>query len=360
VTQGAVLLSTDLVEPELRADYWRDVTRPLFDTTPDSNSPLLLEGSFATRLIGPMMVGRARFNAQNYVRDRSIVSQSGLEDFYLVQLFTSGMAVADCEGVAMTVCPGDVYAFDMDRTFQASVSAGSTLSVLLHRERLDRLSGRSLHGTQFKAGQPLTRLLADFIVGLNDVAPDIRETEAPTLEDAAVALFASALNQNPADTALQDPALAPVLRRRLLDVIDAKLTDPELGPAMLLRQFRVSRGHLYRMFEADGGVARVIRERRLDAAYRMLMRPSSPPMTQLAHDLGFSGAGQFQRAFRTRFGMSPSEARQERRTLIVEGSRLAGMQAYLAGFSAPAPEAHFRPSRTALPNTPDRRDSRNP
>ncbi|MCA0276862.1 MAG: helix-turn-helix domain-containing protein [Proteobacteria bacterium] len=335
--QDAVLLSTDLVEPELRTDYWRDVTRPLFDTRPIAGSPQpALEGAFTTRMIGPMLVGRARFNAQAYVRDRRIVSHSGLEDFYLIQLFTAGTAAADCEGTRLSISAGDVYAFDMGRTFNTSASAGSTLSVVLHRERLDRLAGgRSLHGTLFKSGQPLTRLLADFIVGLNDVAPEIQET-GTTLEDAAVALLAASLHHAPSDTALQDPSLAPVLRRRVLDFIDANLTRQELDPAMLMRHFRVSRAHLYRMFEADGGVARVIRERRLDAAYRMLVRPSPPSVTQLAHDLGFSGSGQLQRAFSARFGVTPSDIRRERRSLIVEDGRLAGMQAYLAGFSAPA------------------------
>lgn len=346
--QGAVLLSTDLVEPELRSDYWRDVTRPLFDTRPVTDSPQpALEGAFVTRMIGPMLVGRARFNPQIYVRDRRIISHSGLEDFYLVQLFTTGVAVANCEGTHMSISPGDVYAFDMGKTFNASVSAGSTLSVVLHRERLDRLAGgRSLHGTLFKSGQPLTRLLADFIVGLNDVAPEIQET-GTTLEDAAVALLAASLHHSPPDTALQDPALAPVLRRRLLDFIDANLTLQGLDPAMLMRQFRVSRAHLYRMLEADGGVARVIRERRLDAAYRMLMRPSPPSITELALDLGFSGSGQFQRAFSARFGMTPSDIKRERRSLIVEDGRLASMQAYLADYatgSATAPDPGSYPT----------------
>lgn len=38
-----VLVSTDLVEDRLRSDFWREVTRPFYETTPliGSESPLL-------------------------------------------------------------------------------------------------------------------------------------------------------------------------------------------------------------------------------------------------------------------------------------------------------------------------------
>ncbi|WP_378944003.1 helix-turn-helix domain-containing protein [Mesorhizobium sp. ANAO-SY3R2] len=320
-----------------RTDYWRSVTRPLFDTMPDdSGLHPSLEGAFSTRMIGPMMVGYANFNPQRYNRDRRIVSHSGLEDFYLVQLFTEGTCLADCEGTRMSITAGDVYIFDMGRTFTASVGAGSTLSVILRREQLDRVAGgRSLHGIQFKADQPLTRLLADFIIGLTDVAPVLDEIGAPALEDAAVALLASALQRSPSDTALQDPALTHVLRRRVLDFIDANLAEPELGPVLLMHRFRVSRAHLYRMFAADGGVAKVVRERRLDASYRVLVRPdaSSRSITDIAYRFGFSGSSQFLRAFRARFDMTPSEARQEAAQPAMTDQRLAQVQARFAEYA---------------------------
>ncbi|WEK49973.1 MAG: helix-turn-helix domain-containing protein [Candidatus Kaistia colombiensis] len=178
-------------------------------------------------------------------------------------------------------------------------------------------------------------MLADFIVGLVDVAPDLAESGAPALEDAVVALLASALHHGAPDTPQEDPALAPVLRRRVLDFIDANLSEPELGPATLTRQFRVSRAHLYRMFEQDGGVAKVVRERRLDAAYRALLRPAAPSIAQLAHDFGFSGSGQFQRAFRARFDITPGDARREGATSGVVNRTLAGVQQLFASRAEP-------------------------
>lgn len=93
---------------------------------------------------------------------------------------------------------------------------------------------------------------------------------------------------------------------RILDCIEAQLCDPALGAEFLLRRFYVSRPTLYRMFHPLGGVARYIRERRLQAAHARLREDPRCTITFLLYDLGFESERQFQRAFQTRFGMSPA------------------------------------------------------
>jgi AraC-like DNA-binding protein len=103
--------------------------------------------------------------------------------------------------------------------------------------------------------------------------------------------------------------LAQVPRRLVLEFIDSNLTEPKLGPALLMSRFRVSCADLYRMFAADGGVATPVRERRLEAAYRELMRSDRPSrsIVGIAYDLGFSSSGQFLRAFRHDTQRSPTK-----------------------------------------------------
>ena len=61
-----------------------------------------------------------------------------------------------------------------------------------------------------------------------------------------------------------------------------------------------------------GGIARIIRDKRLDAAYREIAggAKTSRSITEVALLLGFSNSSQFTRAFHRRFAMTPSEARQ--------------------------------------------------
>jgi AraC-like DNA-binding protein len=105
----------------------------------------------------------------------------------------------------------------------------------------------------------------------------------------------------PQGTCAAHPRLA-----RILDCIEKQLCDPALGSEFLLRRFYVSRPTLYRMFRPLGGVARYIRERRLQAAHARLRENPHCTITFLLYDLGFESERQFQRAFHMRFGMSPA------------------------------------------------------
>ncbi|MET2832665.1 helix-turn-helix domain-containing protein [Mesorhizobium shangrilense] len=327
-------LSTNLVQSDLRTEYWREITRPFFETTQhpeDSNSTL--EGSLTSRAIGSLLIGPTSFNQQQYRRDRRIVLQGGL-DQYLVQLFITGTLEGDCDGQSISVGPGDICAFDLARNFESRVHQGATISIMLPRARVDKAAGgRSLHGVVLKTGAPVTRLLADFIVSLSDVSAEMERADALAMEEAAIDLLASGLARHVPYGATGDPALAQVLRRRVLDFIDANLTEPELGPALLMRRFRVSRAHLYRVFAVDGGVAKVVKERRLDAACRELMHigGSARSIIEIAHGLGFSSSSQFLRAFRARFDMTPSDVRQQRGEPTDQ--RLAHMQAHFAEYA---------------------------
>lgn len=326
-----VVLSTEMVEPGLRSDLWREISRPFFEAMACSGETgAMLEGSVHSRTVGSLLVGPTSFNRQQYSRDRRTILQGGLNQ-YFVQLFVAGWLEADCEGKTLAVSPGDICVFDLARTFRSRVGTGSTLSLILPREQVDKVAnGRSLHGLVLKAGSPITRLLTGFITSLSDVSGELGGADTLAIEEAAVTLIASALVHQAPTAATGDPALAQILRRRVLDFIDANLSEPDLGPALLMRRFQVSRAHLYRMFATDGGVARIIREKRLDASFRELVRVDTAPrpITQLARAFGFSSSTQFHRAFRSRFVMTPSEARHEASATAFADQRLAFVQGH--------------------------------
>jgi AraC-like DNA-binding protein len=101
-----------------------------------------------------------------------------------------------------------------------------------------------------------------------------------------------------------------VLKARVRAYVDAYLSSTCMDTSDLQRHFRISRRLLYRLFDDAGGVARYIRERRLEAAYEHIMRNPRCSLTRLLYDVGFNSDRQFQRAFRARYGMSPLELRQ--------------------------------------------------
>ena len=94
--------------------------------------------------------------------------------------------------------------------------------------------------------------------------------------------------------------------------IEANLTSPSLSAGQLCRRFRISRASLYRLFEAEDGLARFIQAQRLNRALRQLVSPEwqGKDLIDLAADLQFSSASTFIREFRRQFSATPGEIRE--------------------------------------------------
>ena len=108
-----------------------------------------------------------------------------------------------------------------------------------------------------------------------------------------------------APTAVADARQAAMRRH-----IERNLHDLGLGVESLCRAFGVSRATLYREFATESGIARYITRRRLDWAFRELAsRPPARGRVRAACERwGFDSASHFNRLFRARFGISPSDA----------------------------------------------------
>ncbi|ENO15382.2 helix-turn-helix domain-containing protein [Marinobacter nanhaiticus D15-8W] len=103
--------------------------------------------------------------------------------------------------------------------------------------------------------------------------------------------------------------LAPKHRRLLQERIEAQLDQP-LNLATLAGWVNLSPYHFARLFRASFGCApyQYLQERRLTRA-RDELRQSDLPVTTIAMHCGFNDASQFSRAFRKRFGITPSAYR---------------------------------------------------
>ena len=91
--------------------------------------------------------------------------------------------------------------------------------------------------------------------------------------------------------------------------IDDHLADPELDPGQLCAVLGVSRAGLYRLFEDQGGVRRHIVASRLDRCFDELRRGPRRlgRVREVAERWGFYDSKSFNRSFRARFGIAPSD-----------------------------------------------------
>jgi AraC-like DNA-binding protein len=106
--------------------------------------------------------------------------------------------------------------------------------------------------------------------------------------------------------------LQPVtLRERAVNFINENLHNPSLTPLVVIQYLKVSRAHAYRAFRRDGGIGKIILDRRIKVARQYLIdRGDKRQIKQIAFDLGFSSSNHFIRAFVGLFGMTPGAVRE--------------------------------------------------
>ncbi len=304
-----MFLSTDMLDPKIRDDFWRELIRPVFDiSSPCDEKGNGFIGTMQSRPFGRMVIGTTTFNGQKYQRTPRIIAQGGL-DYYILQVLLVGRLWSDCNGNVVEARPGDIVILDLARTISSEAEAGARLTLMLPRASVDKQVGRrNLHGMVLSGASASIRLLVDYLKGINAVAGQLTPQEASAVEEAMLILLVAGIT-NTGGAAPDMPVTLP-MRQRILDYIDAGLTDPMLGPQTIMRHFHISRSHLYRAFEADGGVAHIIRDKRLDLAWRMLSGRREKPLSlkAIAWRCGFQHGTQFGKFFRARYGFSPKEA----------------------------------------------------
>ena len=135
---------------------------------------------------------------------------------------------------------------------------------------------------------------------------------APALPSATLSRAIAALIELIADLGGGEARDAhSTLLHRALALIDLEVAD--LDAARLARRLGVSRRYLDKLFGRSGRtVSQHLWDRRLGLAAERRGRPKAACITEIAYSVGFKDASHFTRAFKTRFGATPSEWRRAR------------------------------------------------
>lgn len=329
-----VFLSSDMIDAKIRDEYWREVSSLIFEIAPwDINGDAGFRGTVSSRPFGLMTVGTTTFNDQKVWRTRRTVVKSALE-ICIVQLVLSGECQGDFNGADVAIGPGDVLIHDMTQVMDSQVTAGARISIAITRSDLQRLVSRqTLHGIVLRAQWPTTRLLSEYIRGLDKVLAELPPDAVPAAQEALLILLASAINGQDTETLYDLPVNLP-MKQRIAEYIDRCIMDPRLGPQAIMMHFRLSRSHLYRAFATDGGIAKFIRDRRLDLAYRILSSGNTRSLSnkEILHKCGLPLGVHFSKIFKERFGILPTEARDAGAAVTELGAVASTLHTYLSAY----------------------------
>lgn len=311
--------STRQLAPGHRIDGWRESISTLFDITaaPQSDNDDFNASVNSFLINNQVILSHCDTKAQRFERRPFKVANDKL-DYYMIQTHLTGSQVMQVGSREVECRPGELMIIDLAEQHDAITTDFTQLTLVVPRQLLSRhlLHPDSQEGRVLKADMALARLAVNHMKTLYSMLGGFSQAEALQIIEPTLLLMASALNgsmqkveNGGAGVAVSLLAAAKVhIERNLHGALSADSLCAALG---------YSRSTLYRLFEPLGGVRAYIQERRLRRSAEALLADQHRHrrICDIAYNWGFVSEAHYSRAFRQRYDMSPTDARQARSLL---------------------------------------------
>lgn len=314
----ALAFDTSTVPVPDRAEAWSAASARVFVPL----EPALARGAaFHGRLragrLGPLVLCGLEASAHTVRRTPRLAAGTWGEQ-YKLSLMLSGEALIAQDAREAVLCPGDFAIYDCSRPYvvTAADSIRMLVCVLPHAALArspERLAG--VTATRIPGSDGTAWALAPFLERLAELT--FRD-EQPRDEHRVVRNVVDLVESlccTPERAAPHTVARAELLLR-VQGYIEAHLGDPGLSPARIAAAHFISKRHLHKLFEAEGGgVSRWIRERRLDCCRRDLGDPAhrDESVARIGLRWGLTDPAHLSRMFRDAYGCTPTEYRRRAR-----------------------------------------------
>lgn len=243
-------------------------------------------------------------------------------DALVINYVTAGTLYSQQDGRSVFLKPGDAAISDAARPYFlrfddplgcVSVKIGKS-DLGLRPDSLARATATSLLG-----GSSLQPLVFGYMNELLRRVGDLEPTAAMRAAGVFKELLTASLQQVLAPDHLPLSALSEyraVSLLRIKQFVEHRLCDPDLDTHAVSRGVRLSARYINKLFEAEQtSLGRFIWRRRVERCAEKLgnARFAKESISTIAFGHGFNDLSHFSRAFRTRFGESPSQYRETRR-----------------------------------------------
>jgi AraC-like DNA-binding protein len=307
------LIQTSDIDPVRRLDYWRDMISSTFVAL-DCEAPARRDfsGSLETNALQDVQFSRVISEPQHVVRSRQRIRQSP-DDFFLISIQCAGSgAVAQHDRVAQ-LGVGDFALYDTTQPYELSFDHPFEQLVLrLPRPYLSRRIAcpERLTAMSFRGSQGSGAIVSNFVLQMYRQLDRLDSDCLPAMHQALLDLLVAGLSG-----ALMDnlpTANRLVMRQRILNFVEARLSDSSLDCQRIAAAHSISVRYLNKLFEDDAlPLSEWIWSRRLERARTAIehSRKTGQSISQIAYDWGFKDPAHFSRAFKTRYGVRPSALR---------------------------------------------------
>ncbi|MDO5103114.1 MAG: helix-turn-helix domain-containing protein [Lautropia sp.] len=167
-------------------------------------------------------------------------------------------------------------------------------------------------GLAFDSQQGLGRVFLAQLRAVYNELPQLNEAAQTMLLDQLIDHLGLIIQHDDRVLHSEAPGMAAFHLANIERFILTHLSDGNLTPERIATGCGMSVRYLYKLLGAqDTSPNRLVYEKRLLAVYRQLADPRvRQPIAELAYAHGFNDPAHFSRAFRARFGASPSEVRR--------------------------------------------------
>jgi len=301
--------STDTINERERFSYWREmICNTLFSISPEA-PPERFSARITVRNSGPLRFATCESTSYEIIRTRRDIARAPA-DHYTIYLQLRGLTAMEQSGESVSFGRNDIVISDCRRPFRAMLSNDGCRAVAvvpraMVNSRAPWLRQRPVYkfsNSRFLdlARRHMIRLVSD----------DLNETESYLLTENLCNLLALS---SAADVPL-DRLRTELQLGALLAFCQQNLHFPGLSPQFVAERFGLSVRTLHLRFEKIGQTfGRWLLETRLDACSKALRDPlqQTRSISEIAYSSGFNDLSHFNKTFRARFGMPPSQWRHE-------------------------------------------------
>ncbi len=249
-------------------------------------------------------------------------------DHLELSFLTRGATYADVGGRQFVLRAGQysVFSTEVEHSTQTRREGSAGLYLQLSKTFFDRAAaelGLRPWGQRFSEAHPIPEELAGVLTALR------REVTASTTQD----LMVESLTTYVAGALLREEtrrpsALSPAgVEARLARTVEAMRADPSRPHRLadLAKEANLSTFRYAHVFKAQLGVAphQLLKQLRLERAAEELSK-TDRSVASVAASVGFSSGSRLAEAFRERYGVSPSEFRQQESYRGASKDRVAG------------------------------------
>ncbi|MFC4533786.1 helix-turn-helix domain-containing protein [Sphaerisporangium dianthi] len=303
------------IPPELRFAAWHELTsKALICTAVTSDEVDDFTATVSLFEFGAVQISMVTYPPLRVARTARMIRRSDPELLYVTVPLRGRLGLSHLDREADVGC-GQFVLIDTSRP--GEVINREPLEHLIIQVPRSELPRSWALGTVMARSLPVRcdvdSLMVDVARRLLDSADKYRPADGIRLTAVVIDLVTLALGRHLDQNGAARDAGQRLLRPRILNFIDNRLSDPALSPSNVAAAHNISVRYLHSLFQDEGlTVAGWIRECRLNRCRRDLCDATfaDRPVYAIGARWGFTDATAFSRAFKQAFGVSPGDYRR--------------------------------------------------